>query len=130
MHKRWLLKLGDPQENPVANKSSNSAGFQVAWEECLLLVEFIGQQCEQKYEKQQSVPLSTEITALAASALLSVQDSSGTQNAVAVLHSPHVEMRTNVIDIAIKLRKGCCLPSQEDIETKSELSNTILQIIK
>lgn len=125
MHKRWLLKLGDPFENPVAKKSSSSAGFRIAWEECLLLVEFIEQQCDHKYEKKQSVPLPKEITLpstiMPASTLTPEQDSFKTQNAVAVLAASQAAARKNVIDIAIKLRKGCFSPSQEDSEIKSEL---------
>lgn len=40
LHINSISKLGDPRNNPIAQKQMKSAAFKVAWDECLLLIEF------------------------------------------------------------------------------------------
>lgn len=53
MHKNCLLKLGDPHDNSLAKKQSNSLAFRVAWEECLLIIEFMEQQKHHQYKTKE-----------------------------------------------------------------------------
>lgn len=64
LHKNALRKLGDPFDNELATKQSDSASFRKAWEEVILVVEFIKHQREQEFDdKMQTLKIQTRSSA-------------------------------------------------------------------
>lgn len=115
MHKRCLLKLGDPYENDIVKKNSKSAAFRVAWAECLLLVEYI--QLQQQQKPKHCPKALSSLTA-------KLQKEIATDfRPDAPLVSPAIdELRNNASNIGLKLRKCSVQSSSNQAKTHSKSS--------
>lgn len=127
MHKRNLMKLGDPHENPVAMKLSSSPAFRVAWEECLLLVRFIEQQKQFDTDSIVSQSSSSKLAQVpSTSKVYSASTETLEQSNLLAVSDASIELKNSVIDIQMKLSTCSFAPSHKHPKTPSKLPNTVV----